>query len=116
MKSVSPKAVDRCSGTRWYSEFVSGRRVDKRYEFQRMLEDARWDRLNVLLVDHTSRFGRNQAERIRHKEELQGLGKTVVFVSQGIISDSDRDCLSDRINEMLDELYGGNLSATCRPD
>ncbi len=49
-------------GNRWYTEFVSGRSANKRREFQQLLEDARLDRFDVLLVDHTSRFGRNQAE------------------------------------------------------
>ncbi len=97
-------------GRRWYTEFVSGRRADKRREFQQVIEDARLDRFDVLLVDHTSRFGRNQAECIKYKEELQRLDKTVVFVSQGIISGSDRDFLSERINETLDEQYSRNLS------
>src|SRR5208283_4537178 len=97
-------------GGRWYTEFVSGRNASKRHEFQQILEDARLDRFDVLLVDHTSRFGRNQAECIRYKEELKELGKTVIFVSQGIISGSDRDFLSERINETLDEQYSRNLS------
>ena len=101
-------------GSRWYTEFVSGRSASKRPEFLRVLEDARLDRYDVLLVDHTSRFGRNQAECIRYKEELQRLGKTVVFVSQGIISGSDRDFLSERINETLDEQYSRNLSRYVR--
>ena len=61
-------------------------------------------------MDHTSRFGRNQAECIRYKEELQRPGVVVVFVSQGIISGSDRDFLNERINETLDEAYSRNLS------
>ena len=97
-------------GNRWYAEFVSGRSVSKRLEFQKVLEDARLDLFDILLVDHTSRFGRNQAECIRYKEELQQLGKTVIFVSQGIISGSDKDFLSERINETLDEQYSRNLS------
>ena len=97
-------------GDRWYTEFVSGRSVSKRTEFQKLLEDARLDRFDVLLVDHTSRFARNQADCIRYKEELQRSGKIVVFVSQGIISGSDRDFLAERINETLDEAYSRNLS------
>ena len=61
-------------------------------------------------MDHTSRFGRNQAECIRYKEELQRVGVVVVFVSQRIISGSDRDFLNERINETLDEAYSRNLS------
>jgi site-specific DNA recombinase len=96
--------------THYYTEFISGRIASKRHEFQKVLEDARLDKFDVLLVDHTSRFGRNQAECIQYKEELQQLGKIVIFVSQGIISGSDRDFLSERINETLDEQYSRNLS------
>jgi len=99
---------------RCYTEFITGRSVDKRTEFRLLLDDARKDLYDVLLVDHTSRFGRNQAECIRYKGELQGLGKVVVFVSQGIISGSDRDFLSERINETLDEAYSRNLSRYVR--
>ncbi len=101
-------------GTRWYTEFVSGRQASKRLQFQQFIEDARVDAYEVLLVDHTSRFGRNQEECIRYKGELQQLGKTVVFVSQGIISGSDRDFLAERINETLDEQYSRNLSRYVR--
>ncbi len=101
-------------GNRWYTEFVSGRSVAKRKEFKQFIEDARLDLFDVLLVDHTSRFGRNQAECIRYKEEMQELGKVVVFVSQGIVSGSDRDFLSERINETLDEAYSRNLSRYVR--
>ena len=95
---------------REYIEFVSGHNAAKRKEFQRFLEDARLDLYDVLLVNHTSRFGRNQEQCIRYKAELQTLGKTVLFVSQGIISGSDRDFLAERINETLDEQYSRNLS------
>jgi len=97
-------------GNRWYTEFVSGRNAQRRSQLHQFLDDARLNLFDVLLVDHTSRFGRNQAECIRHKEELQSLGKVVIFVSQGIISGSDRDFLSERINETLDEQYSRNLS------
>ena len=101
-------------GDRWYTEFVSGRSADNRGQFQQLIADGRLGLFRVLLVDHTSRFGRNQAECIRYKEELQRLGIVVVFVSQGIISGSDRDFLTERINETLDEAYSRNLSRYVR--
>ena len=104
------KSYGLAMGTRWYTEFVSGRHSQNRSQFQHFLDDARMDLFDVLLVDHTSRFGRNQAECIRHKEEMWNLGKVVVFVSQGIISGSDRDFLSERIHETLDEQYSRSLS------
>ncbi len=88
-------------GQRWYTEFVSGRSVAGRKEFRQFIEDARLDLFDVLLVDHTSRFGRNQADCIRYKEEMQGLGKVVVFVSQGIISGSDRNFLNETLDEQV---------------
>ena len=63
-------------GERWYTEFVSGRSVEKRREFLQVLEDAALDLFDVLLVDHTSRFGRNQAE-------LDRLGKTLYLFPKG---------------------------------
>ena len=54
------------SGDSWYTEFITGRSSRKRSQFQQFLEDARLDRFDVLLVDHTSRFGRNQAECNRY--------------------------------------------------
>ena len=62
-------------GDRWYTEFVCGRSSRNRSQFQQFLDDARLDLFDILLVDRTSRFGRNQAECIRHKEELRALGK-----------------------------------------
>ena len=98
-------------GQHWYIEFVSSfHSWDRQLQLHQFLDDAKLDRYDILLVDHTSRFGRNQAECIRYKEELRQLGKVVVFVSQGIISGSDRDFLAERINETLDEQYSRNLS------
>ena len=86
-------------GSRWYTEFVSGRQVKKRLEFQEFIQDAHLDEYDVLLANHTSRFGRNQAECIFYKAELQSLDKVLVFVSQGIISGNDQDFVSERLNE-----------------
>ena len=97
-------------GDHWYTEFVTGRSVANRNAFQDLLNDAHCDAFDVLLVDHTSRFGRNQEECIRYKEELATLEKVVVFVSQGIISGTDRDFINERINETIDEQYSRNLS------
>jgi DNA invertase Pin-like site-specific DNA recombinase len=97
-------------GEKWYTEFISSRRAKRRAVFQQFIEDAHLDAFDVLVVDHTSRFGRNQEECIRFKSELQKLGRIVVFVAQGIISGSDRDFPNERFNEILDEQYIGNLS------
>jgi len=35
--------------------------------------------IDVLLVDHTSRFGRNQPSAFEYKEQLNRLGKVIVL-------------------------------------
>lgn len=97
-------------GDRWYTEFVSGRSVAKRKQFQQFIEHAEQDLFDVLLVFHTSRFGRNQEECIQYKRYMRQLGKVIVFVSQGIISGSDMHFLNERVQEALDEQYSRTQS------
>ena len=94
----------------WYTDFITGTSTLRRSGFKQALSDAAVDRFDVLLVYHTSRFARNRSDAIRYKEQLRGLGKIVVFVSQGIISGNDSDFLNEGINEVLDEQYSRNLS------
>ncbi len=82
----------------------------KRSGFIQALQDAQQDHFDVLLVYHTSRFARNRADAIQYKTQLAALGKTIVFVSQGILSGRDQGFLSEGINEVLDEHYSRNLS------
>lgn len=97
-------------GQAWYIDFITGTSTLKRSGFHQVLSDAQIDMFDVLLVYHTSRFARNRADAIRYKEELRKLGKTVVFVSQGIISGNDNDFLNEGINEVLDEQYSRTIS------
>lgn len=103
------RAYDLLLGHAWFTDFITGTSIGKRSGFQHILQDAHLDRFDVLLVYHTSRFARNRADAIRYKEELRRLGKTTVFVSQGIISGNDNDFLNEGINEVLDEHYSRNL-------
>ena len=104
------EVYDLALGEAWYTDFISGTSTLKRQGFLHALSDAALDRFDVLLVYHTSRFARSRSDVIQYKQELQRLGKTVVFVSQGIISGTDRDFLSEGINELLDEQYSRNLA------
>ena len=99
-----------CLGSAWYTDFITGTSTLKRAGFLQALSDAEINQFDVLLVYHTSRFARNRADAIRYKGELRKLGKTLVFVSQGIISGNDNDFLNEGINEVLDEQYSRNLS------
>jgi DNA invertase Pin-like site-specific DNA recombinase len=97
-------------GTAYYTDFITGTSTLKRSGFNQALSDARNGSFDVLLVYHTSRFARNRADAIRYKGELKKLGKTLVFISQNIISGRNTDFLNEGINELLDEQYSRNLS------
>ena len=97
-----------------YCDFHSGwRQADGRAEFQRLMADAAERRFEVVLVYHTSRFARNQAEARRYKALLRDrLGIRVVSVTQPIGDDpSDPSFfLAESIHEMFDEYYSVSLS------
>jgi DNA invertase Pin-like site-specific DNA recombinase len=97
-----------------YCDFRSGwKQADGRPEFQRLMADAADRRFEVVLVYHTSRFARNQAEARRYKALLRDrLGIRVVSVTQPIGDDpSDPSFfLAESIHEMFDEYYSVSLS------
>lgn len=97
-----------------YCDFHSGwRKAGARPEFQRLMADAAERRFEVVLVYHTSRFARNQAEARRYKQLLrERLGIHVISVTQPMGEDpSDPSTfLAESIHEMFDEYYSVSLS------
>ena len=97
-----------------YCDFHSGwKQADGRPEFQRLMADAAGKRFDVVLVYHTSRFARNQAEARRYKALLRDrLGIRVVSVTQPIGDDPTDPSffLAESIHEMFDEYYSVSLS------
>ena len=97
-----------------YSDFHSGwKKADARPHFQRLMADAAERRFEVVLVYHTSRFARNQAESRRYKQLLrERLGIRVVSVTQPLGEDpTDPSAfLAESIHEMFDEYYSVSLS------
>lgn len=65
-------------------EGISGTSLEKRDEFQRMLQDCRAGKIQRILVKSVSRFARNTLELIETTRELKELGVVVVFEEQGI--------------------------------
>ncbi|MBA3736757.1 MAG: recombinase family protein [Actinobacteria bacterium] len=97
-----------------YCDYHSGwRKADGRPEFQKLMADAAEGRFDCVLVYHTSRFARNQADARRYKHMLrERLGIKVVSVTQPLGEDpSDPSAfLSESIHEMFDEYYSVSLS------
>ena len=65
-------------------EGISGTSLEKRDEFQRMLQDCRAGKIQRILVKSVSRFARNTLELIETTRELKERGVVVVFEEQGI--------------------------------
>ena len=74
-------------------EGITGTRMDKREDFQRMLKDCRRGKIDRIIVKSISRFARNTKECLNTLRELKGLGISVVFEKENI----DTAMLSDEI-------------------
>ena len=68
-------------------EPVSGTK-DSREEFQRLLEDCRAGKINMVITKSISRFARNTVTLLETVRELKGLGVDVFFEEQNIHSKS----------------------------
>ena len=90
---------------------ISGKKADKRPQFQRMIALAKQKEhpFDVILVWKFSRFARNQEESIVYKAMLQRVGVEVVSISEPII-DGPFGSLIERIIEWMDEYYSIRLS------
>lgn len=94
-----------------FSESVSGRHVQKRPEFQRMIGIAKQQShpIDVILVWKYSRFARNQEESIVYKSMLKKDHVEVISVSEPLV-DGPFGTLIERIIEWMDEYYSIRLS------
>lgn len=91
---------------------ISGRKADKRPEFQRMVAAAKSKEhpVDVILVWKFSRFARNQEESIVYKSLLSKKHNVeVVSVSEPLV-DGPFGSLIERIIEWMDEYYSVRLS------
>ena len=87
-----------------FTESISGRKVQKRQEFKKMISLAKSKEhpIDVIIVWKFSRFARNQEESIVYKSMLRKDGVDVVSVSEPLI-DGPFGSLIERIIEWMDE-------------
>lgn len=96
----------------FFEHGISGRRADKRPEFQRMIGMAKSKEhpVDLILVWKFSRFARNQEESIVYKSLLKKQNNVdVVSISEPLI-DGPFGSLIERIIEWMDEYYSIRLS------
>ncbi len=66
--------------------FVSGTRIGKRTEFQRLIDDCEKGLINIILCKSISRFARNTVDLLNTVRHLKELGIEVRFEKEGINS------------------------------
>ena len=66
-------------------EGISGTKVKFRDEFNRMMDDCRKGRIDLILVKSISRFARNTEECLRYIRELRSLNIDVYFENENTI-------------------------------
>ena len=90
---------------------ISGRKADKRPEFQKMIGMAKSKEhpFDVIIVWKYSRFARNQEESIVYKSLLKKNDVDVLSVSEPLV-DGPFGSLIERIIEWMDEYYSIRLS------
>lgn len=70
-------------------EAVTGTRVDKRNEFQRLIEDCESGKIDIILTKSISRFARNTVDLLETVRHLKELGIEVRFEKERINSLSE---------------------------
>lgn len=88
---------------------ISGRSVEHRVEFLRMVDSAKAQRFDILIVDKVDRFGRNRYDSAIYKRELKQAGVKVEYASQHI-EDSPEGVILESLLEGLAEYYSLNLA------
>ena len=62
-----------------YADEASGRNNQKMHDFQRMMEDCRTGKIDLIITKSISRLGRNTLQFLNACEELKALGVDVLF-------------------------------------
>lgn len=73
-----------------YAEQESGTRVDNRDEVQRLMNDCRNGKVDLILMKSLSRFGRNTLDVLLMLDELSNLNVVVYFETEAIWSNDPR--------------------------
>ena len=92
-------------------EGFSGKNIQGRLDFQRMLQDIqdRKDDLDYVLVFKLSRFGRNAADVLNSLQLMQDFGVNLICVEDGIDSSKDAGKLMISVLSAVAEIERENI-------
>ena len=95
-------------------EGLTGTRMDKREDFNRMLSDCRKGRIDKVLVKSVSRFARNTKDCLAALRELMSLGVTVYFEKENINTETLTTELMVSVSGALDQQESISISQNQR--
>ena len=91
---------------------ISGRKSDKRIEFQRLVSLALDKKSNckVILVDKYDRFYRNKDESAKYKADIKAAGCSVIAIKQPLPKEKISALILENHYDTMAEIYSLNLS------
>lgn len=93
-----------------YADKATSGRTDKRGELQEMLNDAKKNLWDILIIDKVDRFARNKRDSVMHKYYLRKVCKKKVEYSSQFIDDSPEGELLEGILEDVAQWFSRNLA------
>lgn len=94
-------------------EGISGKQLKNRREFLRMLDDARGDGFDVVVVKDVSRFARNTVDLLTSVRALKAMGVNVLFVNNSQQTMGESEFVLTLLGAMAQE-ESANLSKRVR--
>ena len=88
---------------------ISGTRAENRTEFIKMVEDARKNKFDVIIVHKLDRFARNRTDAAIYRRELSKCGVKLISVLENFDEDSPESVILQSVIEGYNEYYSRNL-------
>lgn len=92
----------------YHDEALSGR-TDKRPDFQRMINDAKSQKFDFIIVYKLDRFARNRYDSAIYKAQLKKYNVKILSAMENI-SDGPEGIILESLIEGMAEYYSANLS------
>ena len=95
-------------------EFVSGTTIDKRTEFQRLIEDCDAGLIDIVLVKSISRFARNTVDLLTTVRHLKEIGVEVRFEKENISTLNESGELMLSLLAVFSQEESRSISENCK--
>lgn len=87
---------------------ISGKSVDKRLEFQRMIQDAKAHKFDVVIVWKIDRFGRDRTDIAINKAVLKRAGVKLLYAQESV-PEGPEGIILEAVLEGMAEYYSADL-------